>query len=93
MSTKFRNQGHAEDVIMRLWYLYYVESRPAMSDAEYDALAVAVKSQWSMSIVTHDIGSCCAHDYPDYVVEGRRPNAEERMVRDKRISKRWMDNL
>jgi len=86
----FTNQGHAEDVIMRHRYLYYVENAPVLSDQEYDSLETEVKAQWSISVASHDVGSSNPADYPLYIVEGRRPTPEEREQRNRGIVARWL---
>lgn len=86
----FKTQGHVEDALLRLQYLYYVEKKPAVEDLAYDRLKSETKKRWSISMVTHGDNR---YTYPAYIVDGHRPNGEERLERDKAIIKRWLDNL
>ena len=36
MKWRFRDQGHAEDVLMQYSYCYYVLGEPLISDVEFD---------------------------------------------------------
>ncbi len=86
------SQGHAEDMVQRHRYCYYVLGASLVSDAVYDALERAVKAAWPVSVVD-EVGSSRAEDYPSYIREGRRPLLVERMRRDQLIEERWMKAL
>jgi hypothetical protein len=87
---RFLSQGHAEDVILRHRYLYYVEDAPVLSDKEYDELEAQVKATWSIGVASHTVGSSDPANYPPYIVEGRRPLKAEREERDREIVSRWL---
>lgn len=91
--NRFTSQGHAEDVILWHRYHYYVVGVPMISDAEYDELERSVTAQWCIGVASLRIGCDCSGDYPWYIREGRRPNAEERAERDALIMQRWLENL
>lgn len=90
--TLLTNQGHAEDVLLRYRYCYYVLGEPVVSDQEYDELEQYVRSQWSVG-AAWQVGSDQAGDYPLWVREGRRPGAEERVIRDAAIVQRWVEGI
>lgn len=95
MAYHFLSQGHAEDVIMRHRFRYYVEGCPVISDGAFDMLERAVRAAWPISVsgIGGSVGSDEWGAYARYVQEGRRPNADERAERDKVIRERWMANL
>ena len=90
---KFLSQGHAEDIILRHRYLYYVENQPTISDQDYDALEREVKAQFSIGVTSHTVGSSNPLDYPSYIREGVRPDKVERELRDQGIADRWLKLL
>lgn len=90
---RFTNQGHAEDVLLRHRFLYYVKNAPEISDSDYDAMEREVRQRWSVNNLEMNVGSSNADDYPEWVRQGRRPNASERVWRDAAIVALWMDNL
>lgn len=90
MKSRFLSQGHAEDIILRHRYLYYVENKPVISDLEYDALEREVKALWSIGVASHTVGSSNPRDYPSYIRDGRRPDPIERELRDQGIVDRWL---
>jgi len=92
MEYHFQNQGHAEDVVNRYRFLYYVCGIPAVSDVAYDALERYVKQRWGVS-VCDTVGSDQLGDYARYIQLGVRPNRDEREERDKAIARRWMESL
>lgn len=87
------DQGHAEDLLSRFRFCYYVQGFQLVSDEYYDAFEAAIRARWSVSGASHGVGSCRASDYPGYVCEGRRPAADERVKRDAQIVVLWMENL
>lgn len=93
MKWHFRDQGHAEDVLMWWSYHYYVLGVSVVSDSEYDEFVQGVKAQWSISYATHCVGSSVAAEYPCYIREDRRPSALERQERDRMICERWLSML
>ena len=92
MSFAFNDQGRAEDIINRHRFLYYVEQKPVIPDAQYDALERHIAGLWSVSVCM-DVGSDDRGDYARYIQEGRRPGKTEREERDKAIVARWMEAL
>lgn len=78
-----------------MWHRYHycVLGLSLISDAEYDQLERSVRTQWSVSVVSHVVASDDVNDYPGYIREGRRPNFLEREQRDQVIQQRWMNNL
>lgn len=88
----FQSQGHAEDVVMRHRFLYYVLGKPVISDVEYDQLERVVLERWPVSVCS-EVGSSEISDYPLYIREGRRPNFAERQERDEKIARRWLEAL
>jgi len=92
MEHRFISQGHAEDVINRHRYCYYVEGKPLVPDSAYDSLERRVRELWSVS-VCDTVGSDQRGDYARYIQEGRRPLDYEREERDKAIAQRWMESL
>lgn len=89
---RFMSQGHAEDLVLWHRYNYYVFSCPLLTDAEYDALEREVRALYPVS-VCDTIGSDNAKDYPEYIQQGRRPQPQERVMRDRVIAERWMEAL
>lgn len=92
---KFLSQGHAEDVINRCRFCYYVLHSAMVSALEYDALERAVRALWSVCVcgVGGVVGSDNVGDYARYIQLGVRPLAQERLDRDKLITERWMRHL
>jgi len=93
MAWKFDNQGHAEDRLLFYRYCYYVVGKPVVGDLDYDTLEEYIKTRWSISIVTHTVGSSNAADYPAYIRGRYRPDKAEREIRDKAIVERWLKHL
>lgn len=93
--TRFADQGHAEDVVLRHRYNYYVLGCALITDEEYDALERQVKAQWSVCVcgIGGEVGSDFAGNYPRYIQLGARPLPGERFLRDRAIADRWMNNL
>lgn len=92
MLENVTSQGRAEDILLFHRYAYYVTGEPLISDSEYDELEKEVRDRWSVS-AADTVGSQNVGNYPVYIREGRRPNAEERRLRDEAISARWMGAL
>lgn len=92
---RFNSQGHAEDIVMRARYCYYVLNCASMPDSEYDALEEALRAQWSVCVcgIGGVVGSSDVNDYPRYIQLGERPLHGERFIRDRAIADRWMKNL
>lgn len=90
---RFLSQGHAEDVLLRHRFRYYVLGCPVITDQEYDALERMVRERWEVGVVVQQVASDQLLDYPAYIQEGRWPNEEERRLRDSVIVARWMDSL
>ena len=88
-----REQGEWEDVIMRHRWLYYIELSPLLTDSQYDALERRVVSTYPVGIAACCVGWNRVGNYPLYIVEGRRPDADERAARDKRIAEIYMEKL
>lgn len=64
MKWIFRDQGHAEDVLMWWSYQYYVKGVSIIPDAEYDEFTASVRQQWSVSYASHEVGSSCGSGLP-----------------------------
>jgi len=92
MEHRFISQGHAEDIVNRHRYCYYVEGKPLISDSAFDSLERCVRALWTVS-VCNTVGSDQRGDYARYIQEGRRPMEHEREERDKAIALRWMESL
>ena len=71
------SERHAEDLVLRHRYLYYVETEPTLSDKDYDLMEKKLKALFPKNAVLNSVGSSCASDYPIYVREGRRPTKAE----------------
>ncbi len=95
MTFSFLSQGHAEDVVQRHRFLYYVIGKPELNDKEYDELESLVRSKWSVCLcgIGGTVGSDVRADYARYIQEGVRPLAGERMERDNLIAQRWLAYL
>ena len=82
-------QGEAEDRIFFHRFRYYVLGSPIVSDAVYDEMERELVARWSGSVIAVTVGSENVEDYPLFVREGRRPQAMERVMRDRNIVARW----
>lgn len=93
MNWNFLSQGHAEDVVLWHRYNYYVLGCGLISDGEYDRLEQLCRETWGEGCVCDLVGSSEGEDYPEWVREGRRPNEDERGLRDSRILERLLDSM
>jgi hypothetical protein len=88
-----RNQGQMEDLLQFHRYCYYVVGCPVISDMEYDAMERLCRTKWCVGIASHVVASSDENDYPGYIRDARRPDKVERMERDKRIARLWLEHL
>lgn len=84
-NLEFMTQGQCEDVLLFHRYLYYVTHKPIWADTTYDAAEHLVGQRFPWSAVVRSVGSSNRLDYPVYIIEGRRPNEQERASRDEQI--------
>lgn len=80
------SQGHAEDVLFRHRFLYYVLGKPIWPDYLYDAAEAVVVRRYPKTRLAFLVGSSNVIDYQPYICEGRRPTADERNRRDSLIT-------
>lgn len=76
--------GHFTDIILRHRYLYYVLHAPEKTDTSYDELEKLGERLFPGHPILAAVGSSDISDYPFYIQEARRPNADERAARDAR---------
>lgn len=88
---RFATQGHAEDLLLRAHYSFYVGNLRAIADSLYDEYKAQLMTRWSVNVFSVAKGAVIG--YPLYIQWNMRPNEQERLLRDAAIAARWMENL